>query len=271
MNAPQYWILLRGLTRDARHWEDLPPALAARMPGVTVTPVDLPGNGARYAEASPTSVAAMAAACRAEVLKAGITPPFGLLGLSLGAMVAVAWAEAWPEELAACVLVNTSLRPMSPWYRRLRPAAYGQLIAALLSRDVRLRERSVLAVTSHRFPAGTTRRDVLLDRWAAWGSSAPVSRGNALRQLLAAARFRASTTAPKMPTLLLASTTDRLVDVQCTRTLAKAWGCPLVEHPWAGHDLPLDDREWLIDQLVSWLHDDAGKTSPSSPRATLVI
>ena len=35
--------------------------------------------------------------------------------MSLGAMVAVAWANAHPQELARCVLINASLRPFSPF------------------------------------------------------------------------------------------------------------------------------------------------------------
>ena len=61
--------------------------------------------------------------------------------MSLGAMVAVDWAARHPEELAGCVLINTSLRPFSPWYQRLRPANYG----ALLRPAVRATERRASA------------------------------------------------------------------------------------------------------------------------------
>jgi pimeloyl-ACP methyl ester carboxylesterase len=66
------------------------------------------------------------------------------------------------------------------------------------------------------------------------------------------------------PTLLLASEQDQLVNVQCSRTLARHWGCSLQLHPRAGHDLPLDDAAWVADQVRQWLsqqcHESAIKT-----------
>jgi predicted alpha/beta hydrolase family esterase len=83
-----------------------------------------------------------------------------------------------------------------------------------------------------------------------------VSRGNTLRQLLAAARYRCDDP-PAVRTLLLASTRDALVDWRCSHAIAQAWDCPLREHPRAGHDLPLDDPGWVIDQVAEWMNQYA--------------
>ncbi|WP_420538500.1 alpha/beta fold hydrolase [Marinobacter subterrani] len=56
---------------------------------------------------------------------------------------------------------------------------------------------------------------------------------------------------PKSLTLLLASRADRLVSSRCSSQLARLWGCDLVEHPWAGHDLPPDDPDWVLAQLLN--------------------
>mgnify|MGYP006213324299 FL=1 len=80
----------------------------------------------------------------------------------------------------------------------------------------------------------------------------PVSGRNALRQLLAAARYRAPATAPQPPLLLLASRHDQLVASRCSQALAAAWNLPLVMHPFAGHDLPLDDPAWVVEQVRQW-------------------
>jgi predicted alpha/beta hydrolase family esterase len=79
-----------------------------------------------------------------------------------------------------------------------------------------------------------------------------VSRANALRQLFAAARFRACVAKPLTPTLVLASVLDHLVSVECSRALASAWQCTLSLHPSAGHDLPLDDGQWVIAKVLEW-------------------
>jgi len=79
-----------------------------------------------------------------------------------------------------------------------------------------------------------------------------VRASNALRQLVAAARFSASRQTPQCPVLLLGSERDGLVNVQCTRAIAQHWGSPMALHPDAGHDLPLEDPQWVIQQVQRW-------------------
>ena len=78
----------------------------------------------------------------------------------------------------------------------------------------------------------------------------PVTRANVPRQLLAAARYRAPLTLAT-PTLLLASAQDQLVSVACSQALARYWQCALQIHPTAGHDLPLDDGDWVARQIAT--------------------
>ncbi len=247
------WVLLRGLTRETRHWGDFASQLRAVQPGAPIIALDLPGNGALHAQRSPASVPAMAAHCRAALQALGVAPPYRVLAMSLGAMVAVAWAQAQPRELAAAVLINTSLRPFGAFHQRLRPSQYATLLRLALSDpDAAEWECSILALTSRR-RFGTAERDALLGAWTAWRRECPVSRANALRQLLAAARFRAPPPRPPVPLLVLASTRDALVDPQCSRRLAQAWALPIAEHPTAGHDLPLDDGAWVARQVERWV------------------
>jgi hypothetical protein len=49
--------------------------------------------------------------------------------------------------------------------------------------------------------------------------------------------------------LLLTSAQDGLVDTRCSLALAQAWHCDIESHPWAGHDLPLDDAAWVIEAV----------------------
>lgn len=247
------WVLLRGLTREARHWGDFAAQLRALQPGAPVIALDLPGNGALQAQRSPASVPAMAAHCRAALQALGVAPPYRVLAMSLGAMVAVAWAHAQPRELAAAVLINTSLRPFGAFHQRLRPSQYATLLRLVLSdADAAERERRILAMTSRRC-FEEAERNALLGAWTAWRRESPVSRANALRQLLAAARFRAPQSHPAVPMLVLASTHDALVDPHCSRRLAQAWALPIAEHPTAGHDLPLDDGPWVARQAEQFV------------------
>lgn len=243
------WVLLRGLARERGHWGSFPQQLAREL-GAQVLPLDLPGNGARFRERTPASIARLADDCRAQLAGSGAAYPVGIVALSLGAMVAAQWADSAPREVGRLVLINTSLRPLCRPHWRLRPRAAATLLARLLAGDAQRLEAAVLALTSARADPAQ------LPAWLTLRREHPVTRANALRQLWAAARYR-RLAAPPVPALLLASRADRLVDHRCSEMIAAAWRCRLALHPAAGHDLPLDDADWIIDQLRRWLAEDA--------------
>lgn len=251
LNAPtQTWVLLRGLTREAAHWGSFPSVFRQTLPGAQLHLLDLPGNGARHAERSPATVDALVADVRAQIAQRGITTPVQVLALSLGAMVAAQWAHTAPHELAGAVLVNTSLRPFSPLHHRLQSSNWPRVLRLALGRPTPdAAERLVWQMTSRQ---RTVDEDVIAT-WVSSRQQHPVRGANALRQLLAAARYRAPAQAPAVPLLLLAGAGDRLVDPRCSQALARAWHVPLREHPRAGHDLPLDDPHWVADQVRGWL------------------
>ena len=95
-----HWIFLRGLTRESRHWGHFAPQFEAALPGSRVIALDLPGNGRLHRQRSPTRVQDMVEHCRAQLRARHIEPPYRLLAMSLGAMVAVAWASKHPHEVA---------------------------------------------------------------------------------------------------------------------------------------------------------------------------
>jgi len=249
------WIFLRGLTREAAHWGRFTADFQQALPHARIHTLDLPGNGEHHRQTSPITVAGMVAACRDERARRGIETPVSLLAMSLGAMVAAEWARVAPDELDGCVLINTSLRPFSPLLQRLKPGNYSALLRlALGGRSAKAIEQTVLRLTSNQ---PEQLREVIPD-WTAVRRQRPVSASNAVRQLLAAARYRAPREAPGMPLLLLASEHDQLVDSRCSQAIASAWHCPLLMHPAAGHDLPLDDPRWVADQVRRWLSGAPG-------------
>ena len=241
------WVLLRGLAREARHWGEFPAMLQAAVgPAHRVLTPDLPGNGMRRHDRSPLQVGAMVDALRGDLHAQGIEGPVRIVALSMGGMVAAQWSASHPAEVEGCVLVNSSFGGLSPFWHRMRPPAWGVLLRAVAARDAADAQARILALTcnapqAHRVAA-----------WAALAREAPTSRANALRQLAAAARFRAPRAAPPVPLLLVAGERDRLVSVRCSQAIARAWGAPLRTHPWAGHDLALDDPAWLVAECLAW-------------------
>ena len=252
------WVLLRGLTRESGHWGRFPQqmmqGLAATQGPVRVLTLDLPGNGALHRQASPSRVADMVEACRSELARRALHGPVHLLAMSLGGMVACDWSVRYPDEVAGMVLINTSLRPYSPFFRRLRPANYWKLLAlGLLHLGVRWRESRVLALTSHM----VREPQPVLESWVDLQRRHPVALRNGIRQLWAAMRYRASRGRPEAPMLLLCSKADGLVDWRCSQALSRAWGAPLRLHTEAGHDIPLDDPQWVARAVGDWLRTQA--------------
>lgn len=243
------WVMLRGLSREAQHWGDLPQQLQART-GRVVHCIDLPGNGVEWRMASPVRVHDMALHVRDRLRALGVTGPVHVVGLSMGAMVAVAWATRWPQEVCGLVLINSSLRGFSAWHQRLRLPAVVRLLGRLLWPASDLHWESTLFDLTSRRPA---LRQATVADWLAIRRAHPVTRLNALRQLLAAARYRAPTVRPAMPVLVLSGAQDQLVSPACSAAMAAQWQAPHRVHPEAGHDLPLDAPEWLLQGLDEWL------------------
>lgn len=243
------WILLRGLARERGHWGDFVGQLQKALPCDRLIALDLPGNGVLHRQPSPVRVEAMVEHCRAELGRLGATPPFHLLGLSMGGMVVACWMQHHPTELGGGVLINTSMRPFSPFHHRLRPGAWWPLLGSLASLGPRSAESRILRLTSN-LPA---RQRAVLGAWTALRQAHPVSIANSLRQLLAAARFRAQAQGPDVPVLVLSSQGDRLVDPRCSQALVQRWQCAAATHPLAGHDLTLDAGKWVAAEIARWL------------------
>jgi pimeloyl-ACP methyl ester carboxylesterase len=255
------WVLLRGLARDSRHWGRFMPALeATHRNGARVIALDLPGNGELHAQRSPVDVAAMVRAYRLQLQARSESGPLHLLGLSLGSMVAIAWAQAHPEEVASVVAVNGSARDLGwPW-ERMRLLAWPALMrAAWPGTPVARRECFVLSVCSNLgepHPAA--------DEWARLAMEASTRPVNALRQLAAALTFCLSETGPAVPMLVVVSGCDRLVSPECSIRLASRWHLPLVIHPNAGHELALDAPKWLALRCAEWVEELSRKTSKTA-------
>jgi pimeloyl-ACP methyl ester carboxylesterase len=247
------WILLRGLIRESRHWEAFPALFSQQFAGDTVVTIDLPGNGEHYDDASPRTIEKMVACLRDELSKKGLRPPFHVAALSLGAMTAISWMSDYPGEVAAAVLMNTSVARYSPFWKRLRPQNYGSILFdGLLQGDALTKERMILQLTTNLI--SDAEREQTAQRWATYAATHPVSKGNALRQIIAAACFRAPAQAPQgAAILLLNGGGDRLVDPSCSTALARAWQVPLRVHPTAGHDLTMDAGAWVAAEIKDWL------------------
>lgn len=243
------WILLRGLSRESAHWGDFVPLLRAAFPEAGITALDLPGTGRYCREASPDSIRQITRQVRAQARQAGLLQqPVTVLGLSLGAMVAFEWMLSYPGDICGAALINTSFAGLSPSYQRLRWQSLVRLAALALTRNLRRREAAILALVSNRTPDERTLKD-----WESIQRERPVSLKNSWRQIRAAARYRPCDRRPEQSVLLLNAWGDRLVAPECSVDIYRKWHWRYCSHPWAGHDLPLDDGAWVVAQLQEWV------------------
>lgn len=240
-------LLLRGLLREQRHWGGFVKQLQAEFSGREIITLDIPGNGRLYKEKSPCTIAEMTDHLRDQIPQKIQSNCLTITALSMGGMIAIDWMIRYPAEISAAVLINTSVRPFSAFYQRLRWQNYFLVIKAFVMQRFE-REKLILFLTSNL----STENTRLLNDWVHWNMECPVSPANSVRQLVATAIFSV-TERPRQPVLIVSSRLDRLVHHQCSINLAKAWDIPFIEHSSAGHDLPLDDPAWLSNHIGNWM------------------
>ena len=263
------WVLLRGLVREQRHWNDFPEIFKRYFPTDQLVLHDFAGNGKRFREKSATAIQDMVEDIRYTLASdspasdslAADAPasesqqqPVHIIALSLGAMVATEWMIRYPDECAASVLISTSMKGLNPLHQRLLPSTYPSIIRSLLlPGPLEQKESRNLKLVSNLAADDETRRETLIRQWAGYASECPVSASNGLRQLIAAARFHIPAKKPRQPVLILRSRADHLVSPECSATLAEYWHKSLQTHETAGHDIPLDDADWVCRRIVEWL------------------
>lgn len=239
------FVLIRGLLREARHWGKFTDILQEKFPDKAeiLTP-DIPGNGRLHSITSPITIADMVDALRKQI---PVCDRRTLIALSMGGMIAVDWMIRYPGEIKSAVLINTSARPFSPFYHRLRWAIYPKILK-IIFRSKYQKEVDILALTSNRHGSDSE----LLESWRHWLQQYPVSAASARNQFCAAAKFHVETK-PQQPILIVTSKADRLVDFRCSVILHQKWQTDYIAHGTAGHDLPLDEPEWLANIICQWV------------------
>ena len=258
------WVLLRGLVREQRHWNDFPEIFKGYLPQDQLILHNFAGNGKRYKEKSATSIRDMVEDIRytltsdspasASMTADVIGQPVHIIALSLGAMVAAEWMVRYPNECAAAVLISTSMKGLNPLHQRLLPSAYPSIISSLLlPGSPENKESRNMKLVSNLTVEDDARRDNFIRQWADYAREYPVSASNGLRQLVAAARFHIPDTKPEQPVLILRSLADHLVSPECSAALADYWQKPMQTHETAGHDIPLDDADWVCSRILQWL------------------
>jgi pimeloyl-ACP methyl ester carboxylesterase len=250
----QNWLLLRGLSREAGHWGNFIPQLQQAFPNARIHTLDLPGAGQFHQLDSPTEIVRITDFVREQAAHQGLLQqPLTLLALSLGGMVGWEWLHKYPDDLNGATLVNTSFASLSAFHQRLRWQSYPDFTRILRQKQIYQRERHILQLVCNR----RDKDDEVAGHWQQLQLEQPVSIANSLRQILAAARYKPASSTPQVPVLLLNSLGDRLVSPTCSKAISEKWQLELQTHPWGGHDLCMDDGEWVATRLQEWVNGGA--------------
>lgn len=173
---------------------------------------------------------------------------FGIFAVSLGGMVALNWLSRFPQDFTRAVIVNTSAGDLSSPFERFHPRNYGQILRAVVA-GAEAREQTILQITSNRQDPEIGE---IARRHAGYAREHPTPVRVFRDQIRAAIRSQTPSRL-EVPTLFLASTADRLVDASCSSRIAERLGQEIRLHDAAGHDLPLDAPEWIMESVSDWM------------------
>lgn len=243
------WVFLRGLARESGHWGHFPQQFEKAVPESRVITLDLPGTGKQRDVPSPTEISSIVDNVRSQL--GPQKEQYNILGLSLGGMVAWEWMLRHPEEIGAGVLINSSFSRLSFFHARMRWQILPRFLLAASQPQVERREAKILDIVSQR----KNHHQETLKDWIKLAYDRPISVDTTLRQIIAAAQYSPDHLAPICPVLILSAMGDQLVHPNCSQKIAETYHLPHQVHPWAGHDLTLDDPDWVAHQIIEWLQN----------------
>jgi pimeloyl-ACP methyl ester carboxylesterase len=235
-------VLLHGLGSSSADW---PEQRAFLEHCYRVVAIDLPGHGASPLPTGPLTIESMADAVAAVLARVGV--PAHVVGLSLGACVALRLALARPASVRSLVLVNAFARVSATG-----PGDLARLAVRMFLLGTAPMDRAAAHVARRLFPWPEQRALYA----SAVASLAATSRRAYFAALAALARFdaRGQVAAIRRPTLIVAGDRDTSVSLTAKVALAAAIpGARLLVVPASGHATPHDQPAAFNRALLDFL------------------
>lgn len=239
-------ILLRGLVREKKHWGSFVTELQAAFPKANIITPEIQGVGEFVDLTSPSNFIDMVKFMRSNILKEIEGQDNYLIAMSLGGMLARQWVEIFPNDFKQITLVNTSFKGINSLFNRLRPKSIISFFKIFLTPSVQAREKAIVQMVSN----NNTNHEAIINTWIEIQNKRPVKRQSFINQIKAALSFSPQLTWPKeIPLMILCGQKDRLCNYKSSLELHSKWGGEIHIHPTAGHDLPIDASEWMIEKI----------------------
>lgn len=239
---PADFYLIRGLAREGAHWGEFSTSLQSLDCVKSLSCLDLLGAGKYHKLTSPMSIKENAEFLLSQISEKNETPKV-IVSVSLGSMVAIEMAQLNQGLFSKIFVMNTSFFNLSPIYHRLQLNAWKRLFNILKAKDLLKREMEVLKMVSNK----ESQHKVVASKWVQIAKDRPMKLQNLVRQLVAAGTYRLAIDPPQTPLVVLRSMGDKMVHPSCSKKLADYWNLPLHTHESAGHDLCIDDPQWVLE------------------------
>ncbi len=243
---PADFYLIRGLARESAHWGSFAKKLEKLDCVGAVIGLDLLGAGQFYKLTSPISIRENAEFLLSQIPKDNNHPKV-LLSVSLGSMVAIEMAQLQPHLFAKVFVTNTSFSNLSPIHHRLQLDAFKHFYNIGKAKSLEERELEVLRMVSR----NQKHHPEICKKWVEIAEARPMPLKNFFRQLIAAGTYKIADHPPDIPIVVMRSMGDEMVDPSCSQKLANHWNLPIHTHPSSGHDIFIDDPDWVIDVIQS--------------------
>ncbi len=252
-NKAKTVVLLRGLSREQRHWGDFIDVLQAHLPQYQILCLDTLGNGDLCHQASPLTISRYSQNILEQLAERQIQDAI-LVGLSLGGMVALAAMASGSKRVRQVIAINTSSRLSFIWKRFSILRVCKALLTASFFQGKNRLELAILQFTSHLHQHDTA----IAHQWGQLREQKPTNIMNSIRQIIAAAKFAVPIQSlVDRPVSFIYSKQDKLVHPSCTMKLANILGAPTYAIDNAGHDIALDQPLALAEVLTVIIHQSA--------------
>ena len=244
-------LLLRGLTRQKAHWYDFPKKLE-KASGYRVFHLELPGAGKYSQVVFPLKTEALVQFLNKQIeeFKKENEGEWHLVTISLGGMVALRYLECFPNSVSSACIINSSARDLSPIHHRMQLGVWKKILKVPFTKDAREQEENILSMVTNLLSEKKFKK--VVDQFEKVQQENPMTLENKLRQLLWAYK-NSSPKKIETPLYFLASRDDKLVNFSCSKELAHKYKSKIDYHATAGHDLPLDDSEWVIEKIKNFI------------------
>ncbi len=213
--GPINLLLIPGLAKETHHWEPFSQMLEEQIPLSKTHLLEISSVSEKINLGSFKRIEKYTNELREEwlYLKDKHHGPWVIMSLSLGGMIGMDWCNRFPQDMASLILINSSAGNLSLPLHRFNLKAMG-------------------LVLTHFFKESAEH---------------PINKSSFLKQIYALTSFKVPNEI-NCPIKVLASKKDNIVSYKCSEVIAKRFSTRATLHNEAGHNLPLDDPQWLIDQ-----------------------